>query len=516
MPYSELSGNGISLMKHTVLIIIAILVVLNAPLLRGFFAEDDFDHLLAVQERTEFTGRPGWFNYTPVTALAWLHALEYAPDLSSSYLVLRLYSFSIQLVCGLLLFQLARFNGVPKTYALISAVLFLISPLTFEVRLRLSCLHYWVALAFMLGAFATVDQWVRNRQHRWLFFTYVLILLSLFSSVHGILVLPGILLYIVCIDKKTPPFSRRFVCMVCLPLALLAVFWFVVFLGLPMNPESYQKTTVGGRIVTSFNVILSGFSWHPYLWILFSEKIGNIKLLGRYPILFLTLCSLFLFFVGVFTIKAKHSSSWIRFCFAMLICSVLFPPKSYWMARYSLFSLPWVASLIALALNEFSNHTRLAHGIQRRFWRFLYICSALLVGVSAYNWHARYTRQHLAATSFPQVFYTQVRLHSPECITIKGVPQWIGIQYPWPACTSWINEFEELLTIIDQPVRCINIMYRVSDQSTNTFVATLGDQVAGKTLMMSWPTTMKFERINHATIKSRVSCRIESPSVGHQ
>ena len=486
-------------------LIVALLLILNIPLLPGFFAEDDFDHLLATQNTSEFTGRPGWFNYTPVPALAWMHALHFAPDIPMSYIVLRLYSVGMQLACGILLFHLSTVNGVRRSKAFAAVALFLVAPLTFEGRLRLNCLHYWCALAFMLAAFSTAHQWMSGQKTRWLILTFCMLALCLFSSVHGVVAIPGLILYMLCIGGTSSQNLRRVALSIVVPAALLSAVWLIFFLSLPVNPHEYRGTTIGGRIVTLWNVMLSGFTWHPTLWIHFADGIGNMKVSGRYPILFLGLCAVFTLLLAVFVCRTKQEPRWAIFCFAMLIATALIPPKSYWMPRYSFFALPWIASLTADMLSA------LVAGWKRPIRATATVACVLLLGSTAGQWHKRYTQQHLAATGFARALFDNVRKTSPSHVILKGVPQWIGAGHPWPSCTSWIVEFDELLHIIGHPATYMEITYRESDQSTNTFRVTSGERTASESLTLSWPPTMRANEMTVRTIKSSVQVSAERP-----
>lgn len=497
-------------MKYIPLILIALLVfLLNMPLREGFFVEDDFDHLLATQNGTEFSGRPGWFNYTPVTAIAWLHALHTGTDLFGSYSALRIYSFAAQLLCGFLLFYLASRHSTSRLPAFATAALFLFAPLTFEVRLRLNCLHYWFALVFMFASIAAIDKWISSKKVIWLVVALLSLTSCLFSSIHGLLAIPCVGLYVACFDKMSFARVRSLLLTLGIPIAVLLVVWLCVFLHLPVDPGSYQGTTIGGRFVTFFNVMLSGFTWHPGLWIAFAERIGTLKILGRYPILFLALCAVFTLFLAALVYRSNQERRWAAFCLFMLLAASLVPPKSYWMPRYSFLALPWAAALSVTLLDRMfaSSKTRYSRVLQLAF-----VVAAIFMGITAYAWHERYTRQHLAAAAFVRVLYEEMASHPVNTVVMRGVPQWIGSSHPWPSCTSWIDEINELLLIINRPVDHIDIAYRTSDQCTNMFRVTRGHlNTDGAVLTLKWNSPISAQEMNVRTIKSSVQVSRSSP-----
>jgi len=447
-----------------VLWLILITVAIQVPLLTAFFTDDDFDHIRATLDNSDLYGRPNWYNYILTSWLLWKPVLTNLEPFSA-YFCLRLLNILLFAGTSYLLYRALTVMNAPRSVAVATPFLFLLHPLAFEVHLRLSCMHYIIGMFFMFLALLYALQYSISRKTEYLLGAIISETLCLFSSIHGLVIVPALLLTsLVRSDAGSLRWSaRNYDKTTALYLAPFLM-WISVFLSLPLDLAGKTYSSPGMIIFTHQLVILSSLLWAPEPSLLLQSALWSHKttILG-YSVALAGVFTSFAMVVLFLLLLIRWRNVWFLFFGVTMLLSCLFlPPKPYHMSRYAFFLAPWASLLLAYLLHRlFLTRART-------------ICVIAAVGAMATSadWYThQVASQRLAGRT--NLNLSKLILSQKDDLSwqLQGFPQQYGVGRMWPRATFYqLWHMRELFAFLGVRPQSLSVSWcdgrEMDDQST--------------------------------------------------
>ena len=436
-----------------VLWLILITVLIQAPLLPSFFTDDDFDHVRATLDNSDLYGRPNWYNYIFTSWLLWKPVLTHLRPFHA-YVCLRALNILLFFGTSYLLYRLLTVMNAPRPLAVLTAVIFLLHPLAFEVHLRLSCMHYVIAMFFMLMAIRYACQYSISGKGRYLLGALTSETLCLFSSIHGLPVVPALLIAsLVRNDAGRLRLSVKYVQRTTVLYLAPFILWITVFFSLPFDLAGKSYRSLGNVIYTHQQTIMSALLWAPEPSIMLQQALWSHKssILGHDVAIAGVLTSVLV--VVLFTALLLHPrTSWItRFGVVMLLLSLFLPPKPYHMSRYVFFLLPWSSLLLA----------GLLHCLYQKRSRYLFIIVATVMLLASVDWY-RYQISSQRLAGLTNRCLSKLILEQPDDCSwqLEAFPQQYGVSRPWPRATFYqLWHIRELFAFLGKRPQSLSVSW---------------------------------------------------------
>jgi len=469
-------------------------VGLNAPVVDTFIFGDDIDHLVAARSGAELTGRDGWLNYIPLPGLLWMGASRFG--LETGVLLLRVVSILIQGLTVYALYRSVQLGGGKPQWAFTGCLLYILHPLGFAARNSLNCMHYLLAMMFMWLALLAMLQWSRKREKRFLWQASLFELCCLFSSVHGIVVVPALFLswlVFACKDARPLAALNRLRSAPWFFLLVPVAIWAAIFFSRDLTLSGHRSTSLGQALVEYFNILFALTLWHPEWWWPLYGLLLSVRD-GGPPLFAYAVCSGVTFLAVVAGWFWRRSRPLGTLAVWMLVLSIALPPRPYFTPRYAFFGTPWVALLQAAFIGFVAR--RLADYIPQRTAPLI---PALLVAAliaTSLPWHAKYVRDHRVATRVTRELVRAVtRAPGARHLALVNVPAWVGADEPWPRPTVGFGELQDLLALADARPAILTVPYSKSPASRETWtLSTSTNSPSPPTQTLVWNGTTYQER----------------------
>ena len=436
-----------------VLWLILIAVLIQAPLCPSFFTDDDFDHVRATLDNSDLHGRPNWYNYIFTSWLLWKPVLTHLRPFHA-YVCLRALNILLFFGTSYLLYRLLTVMNAPRPLAVLTAVIFLLHPLAFEVHLRLSCMHYVIAMFFMLMAIRYACQYSISGKTIYLSGALTSETLCLFSSIHGLPVVPALLIVsLLQNDAGRLRLSGKSVYKTTALYLVPFILWIIVFFSLPFDLAGKSYGSLGNAIYTHQQTIMSALLWAPEPSIMLQQALWAHKssILGHSVAVAGVLT--FVFVVVLFTALLLHPRvPYItRFAIMMLLLSLFLPPKPYHMSRYVFFLLPWSSVLLAWLL----------HCLYQKHPRYLFVTVVIVMLLASVDWYVhQISSQRLAGLTNRHL--SRLILEQPDNCSwqLEAYPQQYGVSRPWPRSTFYqLWHIQELFAFLGKRPQALTVSW---------------------------------------------------------
>jgi hypothetical protein len=420
------------------LVYAAVAFALAGPLVPAFYTEDDFEHLKAALDGSEFRGRAAWTNYIPVTGLLWRVASWFGYD--ESAVVLRLLVPVLLVTCALLVHALVEHLSGRRGWAVASALAFLLHPALFEPVLRLSCMHYLLGLALTLAALLSGLRYLREGATRSLAAFGAAGLLALLSSLHSVSLMPVALLFCGALAATGGlPRPRRLAPLLFFTLALCAVAAGIM-LKLGVLRHSIRPSSLGQSLVEHAWLIFHLLAWDVPFASSWYMKLCAFRILGAPIFPFALIAAPAALFAALAVLRGRETGgarALLCVAPAALLAAIFVPPKPYAMSRYIFFAGPWFCILLGYALDRIA-------AIPRR--RIARIALAGALGapllLSSASWYCHQTARQKECAEITKGF-VEATLSAPEAtaVAVENMPVRLGDPLPWPrAPFFWIRQ----------------------------------------------------------------------------
>lgn len=418
------------------LLYISIAFAFAGPLLTAFYTEDDFNHLLATIDSSEFHGRDGWYNYIPLTGAIW--RICWLFGYNESAVALRIAVGLLLAACAGMLHSFVLTVSNKPRWAALSGLLFLIHPALFEPVVRLSCMHYVLGLTLQLIALCAGFKYMTTVDARQLAVYLGSAVLSILASLHSISVIPLTAVLYLTLILSGQTFKRQTLCVVVTSLIALSALTILIILKIGAFTQSPKSSTLGQSVVEHSWLIFYLFTWHVPFGSSWYPALCALRISGI-PVIPILIClAPFVAYAALvlFNRETKRTSSMLTaFSVAALVVTILIPPKPYAMSRYMYYAGPWVSIILAYICDRFLDS-------RRSTYRLLAIALLLTMCCSSavWYWHQIDDQRYVSRTS---ASFVRKALSTPmiTSVCVDNMPRIAGDDLPFPRTTFyWIKQ----------------------------------------------------------------------------
>ncbi len=401
------------------LVYFAVAFATTGPLLKSFYTDDDFDHVRAAIDGTEFSGREGWYNYIPLTGLVWRICWHFG--YTGSAVALRIVMWVLLAICAYALFQLVDTITGRLRYGMLSGLVFIAHPSLFEVVLRLSCMHYLLGLTLQIFALRAAYLFMGAGGRTKSFAIYICCAtLSIFASLHSISIIPLTAILGLTMFFLGRQIRKQSLTPLLIGMALLSMQAMTIMVSIGVFENRSGASSVGQSIVEHAWLVYYLLSWHIPLGSGSYIALCGFRIVGIPVIpflIFLLPAAVYFAIVWRNRYKKRDAIILVAFSLAGLLCSVLIPPKSYAMPRYLFYASPWASIIIAFVLIQLLSQSGKVIG------RIVPIILLVMLSCSSIWCYYHQIKNQQFASTFTLQLVTQV-MREPHCenVAIDKMP----------------------------------------------------------------------------------------------